>query len=176
MKRCFQIFLKKRKLFTWGVQFQQINKIHQHISPNLGEGGELAFYFVEIFHFVGIQFSYCNKFGKKAVQNLPTRIHFFKKSRDQVDKVIDQLYLSKSIPVYVLNPYHVMKCIVVSNFKYRSVKMLLLKLGSELPNLVKTFQFVLKIWEKCRLNFHEVEFVHEVKFTGNNFTNSRNFS
>ena len=34
--------------------------------------------------------------------------------------------------------------------------MLLLELGSELPNLVKKFQFVLKIWTKCRLNFHEV--------------------
>ena len=33
----------------------------------------------------------------------------------------------------------------ISNFKYRSVKTLLLKLGLELPNLVKKFQTVLKI-------------------------------
>ena len=55
--------------------------------------------------------------------------------------------------------------------------MLLLKLGSELPNLVKNFQFALKIWTKCRLNFHKVEYFHEVeyfhavKYTGSNFTN-----
>ena len=73
----------------------------------MGEGRGGAFYFVEMFHFVGIQFSYCNKFGKRTVQNLPTRIHFLKKSLGQVDKIIDQLHLSKSIPVYVLNPYHV---------------------------------------------------------------------
>ena len=29
----------------------------------------------------------CNKFGKRAVQNLRTRIHFYKKSRNQVDKI-----------------------------------------------------------------------------------------
>ena len=43
-------------------------------------------------------------------------------------------------------------------FQYKSVKMLLLKLGSQLPNLVKILQSVLKIWTKCRLNFHEVEY------------------
>ena len=45
-----------------------------------------------------------------------------------------------------------------SNFKYWSVKILLLKLASELPNLVKNFQFVLKVWTKSKLNFHEVEY------------------
>ena len=35
--------------------------------------------------------------------------------------------------------------------------MLLLKLESELPNLVKNFQSALKIWIRCRLNFHEGE-------------------
>ena len=35
--------------------------------------------------------------------------------------------------------------------------MLLLKLGSELPNLGKKFQSVLKIWTKCEMNLHEVE-------------------
>ena len=39
-----------------------------------------------------------NKFGKRTVQNVQTRIHFLKKSRNQVDKIIDQLHLSKSIP------------------------------------------------------------------------------
>ena len=42
-------------------------------------------------------------------------------------------------------------------FQYRSAKMLLMKLESELPNLVKKLQSVLKIWTKCRLNFHEAE-------------------
>ena len=35
--------------------------------------------------------------------------------------------------------------------------MLLLELGSELPNIIKRFQSVLKIWAKCRLNFNKVE-------------------
>ena len=35
--------------------------------------------------------------------------------------------------------------------------MLLLKLGLGLPNLVKKFQSVLKIWTECTLNFLEVE-------------------
>ena len=35
-------------------------------------------------------------------------------------------------------------CPDVSDFKYRSVKMIPLKLGSELPNLFKKFQPVLK--------------------------------
>ena len=34
--------------------------------------------------------------------------------------------------------------------------MLLLELGSELPNLVKKFQSIPKIWTKSRLNFYEV--------------------
>ena len=48
-------------------------------------------------------------------------------------------------------------CADVSNFKYRDVKMFLLKLGSELPNLDIKFQPVLKIQTKYRLYFHEVE-------------------
>ena len=32
-----------------------------------------------------------NKFDKRTVQNLQTRIYFYKKSRNQVDKIIDQL-------------------------------------------------------------------------------------
>ena len=43
--------------------------------------------------------------------------------------------------------------------------MLLLKLGSELPNLFDNIQSALKIWIKCRMNFLEVE------CTGGNFTN-----
>ena len=118
----------------------------------------------------------CNKFGKKVVQNLRTRVHFFKKLRDQVDKTIDKLYLSKSIPNVCLKSiscqetcklYLLITAICAS--KYRSVKMLLLKLGSELPNLFKDIQFTLKIWIKCRLNFHEVE------CTENNFNNPSQF-
>ena len=36
-------------------------------------------------------------------------------------------------------------CADVLNFKYRELKMFLLKLGSEIQNLVKKFQSVLKI-------------------------------
>ena len=32
-----------------------------------------------------------NKFGKRAVRRLQTRIYFRKKSRDQVDEIIDQI-------------------------------------------------------------------------------------
>ena len=39
-----------------------------------------------------------DKFGKKTVQNLQTRMHFYKTLGNQVDKIIDQLHLSKSIP------------------------------------------------------------------------------
>ena len=37
----------------------------------------------------------CNGFGKRTVYNLQARINFYKKSCDQVDKVIDQYHLSK---------------------------------------------------------------------------------
>ena len=37
----------------------------------------------------------------------------------------------------------------ISNIKYKSVKMLLLKVGSELANLVKKFRSVLKIWKNA---------------------------
>ena len=40
----------------------------------------------------------CNRFGKRTVYNLQTRIHFLKKTRDLVDKITDQLHLSKCIP------------------------------------------------------------------------------
>ena len=42
--------------------------------------------------------------------------------------------------------------------------MFLLKPGSELPNLVKKYQSVLKTWTKCRLNLHEVKYFHELKY------------
>ena len=35
-----------------------------------------------------------DKFGKRTMYNLQTRINFRKKSHDQVDKIIDQLQLS----------------------------------------------------------------------------------
>ena len=40
---------------------------------------------------------------------------------------------------------------------YRSVKMLLVKLGSELLNVFINIQSALKMWIKCRVNFLEVE-------------------
>ena len=40
-----------------------------------------------------------NKFSKRTLQNLETRAHFWEKSRDQIDKMIAQLHLSKSIPM-----------------------------------------------------------------------------
>ena len=46
-------------------------------------------------------------------------------------------------------------CADVLNFKYRDLKMFLLKLESELQNLIKKFQPILT--EKYRLYFHEVE-------------------
>ena len=45
-------------------------------------------------------------------------------------------------------------------------KTLLLKLGSELPNLVKKFQSILTIWAKCRLNFHELEYFQKPESAG----------
>ena len=43
--------------------------------------------------------------------------------------------------------------------------MFLLKLGSELQNLIRKLQSVLKISTKCRLHFHEVEYFYEVECT-----------
>ena len=56
-------------------------------------------------------------------------------------------------------------CADVLDFKYRDVKMFLLKLWSELQSLVKIFQSAMKIQTKYRPNFHEVENFHEVKCT-----------
>ena len=47
-------------------------------------------------------------------------------------------------------------CADVLNFKYRDLKMFLLKLGSELQNLMKKSQSVLKM-QRCKLHFHKVE-------------------
>ena len=57
-------------------------------------------------------------------------------------------------------------CADVLNFKHRDFKMFLLKLGSELQNLIKKFQPVLKIYAKYRLHFQKVEYFHEVECTG----------
>ena len=57
-------------------------------------------------------------------------------------------------------------CADVLNFKDRDLKMFLLKLGSELQNLIKKIQSVLKIKTKCRLHFQEVEYFQEVECTG----------
>ena len=56
-------------------------------------------------------------------------------------------------------------CAHVWNFKYWDLKMFLLKLGSELQNLIKNFQSALKISTKCRLHFHEVEYFRKVECT-----------
>ena len=39
-----------------------------------------------------------NRSGKRIAYKLQTRKHFKKKSRDQIDKISDQLHLSKCIP------------------------------------------------------------------------------
>ena len=44
--------------------------------------------------------------------------------------------------------------------------MFLLKLGSELQNLVTKLQCAMKTWTNYRLHFHEVEYFHEVECTG----------
>ena len=44
-----------------------------------------------------------------------------------------------------------------SDFTQSDFKMLLLKLGSELQNLVKKLQSAMKILTKYKLHFHEVE-------------------
>ena len=121
-----------------------------------------------------------NKFSKRTMQNSQSRKNFQKNPRDQVDKIIDQLHLSKSIPNVsfkfiscqenckwhvVMNSCNLRMRADVSNFKYRNVKMLLLRLASELSNLVKKFQSVLKVWTKWQLNFHELEHFHEVEGT-----------
>ena len=77
--------------------------------------------------------------------NLQCPKRFYKKLYDQVDKILDELpqLTSKlmSIPnvsfnVILCHEIHkviaIYACADVSNFKYRGVKMFLLKLGSEL--------------------------------------------
>ena len=51
-----------------------------------------------------------------------------------------------------------------------------LKLGSELQNLVKEFQFAMKIKTKYRSNFHQVENFHEVKCTPSPFPSESSVS
>ena len=43
--------------------------------------------------------------------------------------------------------------------------MFLLKLESELQNLIKKFPSLLKIKKNCRLHFNEAEYFHEVECT-----------
>ena len=49
-------------------------------------------------------------------------------------------------------------CADVWDFKYSAVKILLLKLGTELQILVKRFQFATKMLTKYSPSFHEVEY------------------
>ena len=50
-------------------------------------------------HTPAIKFTFrSNRFGKRTGNNLQTRIYFSKKSRNQADKIINQLNLSICIP------------------------------------------------------------------------------
>ena len=54
--------------------------------------------------------------------------------------------------------------------------MLLLKLGSELPNLVREFLSVLTIRTKDRMNFYLAEYFHEVECTPSRLNLAPNFN
>ena len=56
-------------------------------------------------------------------------------------------------------------CADASNFERKDVKIFLLNLWSVCEKLVKKFQANLKIWTKCRTNFHKVENLHELECT-----------
>ena len=60
-------------------------------------------------------------------------------------------------------------CADVLKFKYRDLIIFFKKLGSELQNVMKKFQSVLKKWTKCRLHFHEVDYFHQVECTGGGY-------
>ena len=53
----------------------------------------------------------------------------------------------------------------MSDFNYRDGKILLLKLGSELQNLVKKLQSAVKVYTKYRQNLEEVKNFHEKECT-----------
>ena len=91
-----------------------------------------------------------NKVGKRTVQNLQTRVHFRKRHVIKLIKWLTNYFYQKVSCASVCTD-------VGSVWKYESVKMLLLKLGSELPNLVQKFRSVLKIWTKYSLNNYEKE-------------------
>ena len=121
----------------------------------------------------------CNKFGKRAVKIYRPEYLFRKIHVIKLIKLLTDFIYQKVSPVQGLNSFHAKKlvnninywitaicvCTLISNFKYRSVKMFLLKIGSELPNLVKKFQTFLKIWANCSQNFYEVEYFHAVACT-----------
>ena len=53
-----------------------------------------------------------NRFGKRTVQNLQTRMHFSKKLCDQVDKIIARLHYQKVSPMLISKSYHVKKLVI----------------------------------------------------------------
>ena len=120
----------------------------------------------------------CNKFGKRAVKNLPTRIHSQKKLRDQVDKIIGKLYLSKSIPNVCLKSISCQEAcklyLLMNNWNLRLQVWACQNASNETwiraAKLFKNIQSALNIWIKCRPNFHKVE------CAGGNFTNPCQFS
>ena len=67
------------------------------------------------------------------------------------------------------------KKIIIKRLQFAHVQMFQISSIGR-ANLVKNFQFVLNIWTKCRLNFHEVKYFHEVEYfhevncTESNFT------
>ena len=75
----------------------------------------------------------CNRFGKRTVYNLQTRIHFLKKTRDLVDKITDQLHLSKCIPNVSFKFKSCQKnCkwyVVMSHCNWRTCRCLKFKIG-----------------------------------------------
>ena len=85
-----------------------------------------------------------NTFGKGQCTIYKLEYIFRKKSGNQVDKIIDQLHLPKSIPneifkfICQMQPWviAICTCAEILNFQYIGIKRFLSKLCSELPNLV----------------------------------------
>ena len=110
---------------------------------------------------------------QNALSDVKTRIHIYKRSRDHVDKITDQLHLSVCIPqckfqihvmsgnvqvVIALRVIAIYTCTNVSYFYFKRVKMFLSRLQSELQKLIKqVFQDVLRYkqnadWISTKLN------------------------
>ena len=98
---------------------------------------------------------------------------FLEKLRDQVDKIIGKLYLSKSIPNVCLKFIWCQEAcklyLLMNNWNLRLQVWECQNASNETwiraAKLFKNIQSALNIWIKCRPNFHKVE------CTGGNFTN-----